>query len=123
MKRKDWPSGPEGVRPAGKPDRCFYCGALLGEQHKHDCVIRDQTVVVKMVAELVIVRPESWSPSDIEFHLNDSSWCASNIIHELGERYDNDERCLCPFVEFTYVREATAEDEEAHGLRVADQPS
>ena len=27
------------ARPAGKPDRCFYCGSLIGGSHRSDCVI------------------------------------------------------------------------------------
>lgn len=31
MTRKDWTVGEYSVRPAGKPDECFYCGAKIGE--------------------------------------------------------------------------------------------
>ena len=28
----------EGIRPAGKPDECFYCLRKVGELHRDDCV-------------------------------------------------------------------------------------
>ncbi len=27
----------DGIRPAGKPDQCFYCQQKVGSEHKKDC--------------------------------------------------------------------------------------
>lgn len=102
-----------GPRPAGKPDRCFYCNQCIGELHTETCVLRNRTVVVRAVVEYVVRVPSSWSVEDILFHRNDSSWCKSNLISEL-ERIDGSV-CLCGSVLFEFVREATVEDELAQG--------
>ena len=105
------------VRPAGKPEECFYCHEKLGAEHKPDCVIRNRTVKVRMTLDLVVAKPESWSEEQIEFHLNESSWCANNIIGDIDRLFDRDGGpCMCRFVKFEYAGEATAEDHEAYGI-------
>lgn len=29
----------DGIRPAGKPDECFYCNSKVGEEHGRQCCI------------------------------------------------------------------------------------
>ena len=115
MKRIDWTVGEYSVRPAGKPDECFYCNAKVGEQHKEDCVIRSRTVKVDFTIHMVMDVPECWDESNINFHYNDSSWCASNLLNELQRREENTGRCLCMITEAKYIGEATEEDEEEYG--------
>ena len=98
----------DAVRPAGNPGECFYCHRPLGEQHVDNCVIRVRTVVVRLEAEVVIRQPASWTPKNINWHKSDSSWCADNAIDWLTERPG----CLCGKLKVSYVREATAQDEE-----------
>jgi len=74
--------------------------------------MRDRTVVVKMEVEIVVRVPESWDVGLIEFQRNEGSWCSNNVIQEL-KRKD----CLCNNTLFTYVREATEEDEEGWDLK------
>ena len=114
MTRKDWTVGKYGVRPAGKPDECFYCGAKVGEQHKANCVIREKTIVTRMTIDFVDSVPESWDEDLIDFHYNDSSWCATNVLHRLEER--SNFHCLCDVASFEYLRDATEEDEENWGV-------
>jgi len=38
--------------------------------------------------------PSDWDNEMIEFHLNDSSWCCSNLIDILTE-YDKKYGCIC----------------------------
>jgi hypothetical protein len=49
----------------------------------------------------------------IEFHRNDSSWCAGNIMDEL-EAIAKPSGCLCEHVSFEYVGEAPAVEMEVH---------
>ena len=114
MTRKDWDVGAYSVRPAGKPDECFYCGAKIGEQHKPNCVIRKKTIVSRLTIDFVDSVPENWDKDVIDFHYNDSSWCASNILNRLEER--SNFRCLCDVASFEYLRDATEEDEEKWGV-------
>lgn len=126
MKRDNWPVEDYGIRPAGKPDECFYCHEPKGGVHKPDCVIRQRTVVVRLEMELVIAAPESFGPDLIEFGFNESSSCQSNIIdllRELDERLDKAGKCPCGLINVTYLREATQEDEEQQKLFVEESPS
>jgi hypothetical protein len=122
MRREDWIVDERSVRPAGKPDECFYCQAKVGEQHKSECVLRRRTVVVRMTIEHVIDVPEDWDASNIEFHRNESSWCANNAKADLDRVFDRADQdgatCLCGRVHYEYVREATTEDEAVNGVRV-----
>lgn len=117
MNRKSWIVGKHAIRPAGKPDECFYCHSKLGDEHKHNCVIRKKTVVVKLEIELVRTVPEDWDKQFIEFYLNDSSSCQSNLLgelKELSERLPNE--CVCGKIKGSFVREATAMDEKDQQL-------
>ena len=119
MTRKDWAVDEYSVRPAGKPDECYYCGVKIGEQHKPNCVIRKKTIVTRLTIDFVDSVPENWDKDVIDFHYNDSSWCASNILDKLEER--NNFRCLCDVASFEYLRDATEEDEENWGVVKVDK--
>ena len=120
MKLNSWKVDSYAIRPAGKPDRCFYCDAILGDEHNKGCVLRSKTVIVKVEVEIVHVVPEDWDAKQIEFVINDSSSCANNILDEIE---DQAERlgCLCGVLKGRFVREATKEDEEKFGLYIAEQ--
>ena len=96
-----------GPRPAGKPNQCFYCGNLLGEKHKEDCVCRERTVVLKATITFVKRIPERWDEDTIQFFYNEGSWCAVNLLDDWG-----DKRCLCNYATVEYVKEATEEEEK-----------
>jgi hypothetical protein len=102
-------------RPARKDGTCFYCSQPIGGLHKEGCVIRSRTVLCEFTVTLVRRVPEDWDAHMIEFHMNDSSWCAGNLIHEMKE-IDGDDNCLCANVSGRLVREATKEDEEVYGV-------
>ncbi|WP_340032596.1 hypothetical protein NSQ20_12085 [Paenibacillus sp. FSL K6-1122] len=121
MKRKDWIVTEYAARPAGKPNRCFYCHSLIGESHASECVIRNRTVVMDFTIRMVMDVPESWKDEDVEFRYNKGSWCADNLIEMIVREEDG---CLCPHVQAKFVREATPDDEEKWGLvRVDDLQS
>lgn len=120
MKRDNWTVGEYSVRPAGKQDRCFYCGKLLGEQHDETCVIRGKTVVVDFTIRTVLDVPESWDEEQINFYYNDGSWCADNLLNKLEYRSDN-VRCLCDITNAEYVKDATDKDEVDYGLTFVEK--
>lgn len=116
MRRENWKVIEGDNRPAGAPDRCFYCGVPHGGQHKEGCVIRTRTVVVRATFEYTVDVPEDWDQEMIEFQRNEGSWCADNGIGELNdlsERLDKAGACACAAISYEYVREATEEDEAA----------
>lgn len=119
MKRHTWKVDTYSTRPAGKPDECFYCNVKLGGEHKQGCVIRTRTVMVRVSFDLIREVPEDWAESMVEFHMNESSSCKDNLIEKIS---DQAERlgCSCGFGEASFVREATAEDEEAYALKIDD---
>lgn len=51
-----------------------------------------QTKTIQWTINFPMDFPSDWDDDMIEFHLNESSWCCSNLISEL-EKYDNGE-CL-----------------------------
>ena len=115
MERTNWTVGEYSVRPAGNPNECFYCNAKVGEQHKEDCVIRSRTVNIDFTVHMVMDVPEFWDEGNINFHFNDGSWCASNLLKKLILREEETDKCLCSIVDAKYIGEATEEDEERYG--------
>lgn len=140
MKRDVWTVGNEGVRPAGPPDRCFYCDQRVGGQHAFDCVIRQKTVVVELVMKVVIAVPESWGQDSIHFRYNESTYCYDNMVPTIEKavaslkRISEDEResfdrpdamagCLCSQMTLNYVGDATEQDEAEFALFISETPS
>lgn len=124
MQRNDWPVSDHGIRPNGDPNKCFYCSAERGAQHRMGCVIRDRTVVVRTIVEHVITVPEDWTKDNIEF--TEGSSCSDNHLERLGEmteRLDTAGKCTCGMLTIEYVREATKEDEEGSECYVAASQS
>ncbi|MCD7996468.1 MAG: hypothetical protein LUH21_04460 [Clostridiales bacterium] len=120
MRRADWTVSKESVRPAGKQDRCFYCGELLGEQHSKECIIRSKTVVVDFTVRTVLSVPENWDEKQINFHYNDGTWCADNLLDELNNRSDKC-RYLCDITKAKFIKEADEKDEEDYGITFVDE--
>lgn len=88
----------DGIRPAGPPDACFYCLQPVGGLHAAGCVTLQRRVRVRYVIEMEIDVPYCWDAAMIEFHRNDSSWCANNVREDLDEhveRLRSQGRCLC----------------------------
>lgn len=88
--------------PAGEPDECFWCNEKIGRDHKWECVRVTKKVIIRETIERTVKVPISWDAHRIEFHRNESSWCASNIIHEL----QNVQGCLCHNYKAKYLRDA-----------------
>lgn len=80
---------------------CTWCRQPVGLPHADDCVTVKRRVVVRAIVEYEISVPEHWGPEEIEFHRNDGSWCANNMLYEL-EKVDD---CLCPLTRYEFVRE------------------
>lgn len=53
-----------------------------------------QTRAIKIEIHLPMSFPGDWDDDMIRFHLNESSWCADNIINEL-ETYSKKHGCIC----------------------------
>lgn len=53
-----------------------------------------RTVTVQFTIDLPLKFPADYTDDAIEFLVNESSWCCSNIIGFL-ERYDEEHGCLC----------------------------
>lgn len=123
MKRDNWEVKEFGIRPAGSPDHCFYCGVERGGVHKPECVIRKRTVVVQMTIEYVVAVPEFWTPEQLEFHRNEGTWCALNGLAEIDNLHERTGDCFCGRTTYKYLREATAEDESKDMIFVEDSRS
>lgn len=49
---------------------------------------------VRFTIDLPMEFPDGWDDRLINFHLNESSWCCSNLIPLLDE-YDEEHGCIC----------------------------
>lgn len=94
----------EATRPAGLPDRCFYCKRLLGTTHDDDCGLIKRKVRVRMTVEYDVAVPADWGREQVEFHRNDGTWCADNALDELAAEAERN-GCLCPNTRFEYLRD------------------
>lgn len=98
---------------------CFYCKSPVGSQHLDGCVQRRRTVLIEYRILVVRDEPESQSPEDIEHRYNDGSWCADSFgleINRLIELQNGNDSCLCGQLSATFIREATADDEQTFGV-------
>jgi len=85
----------DGIRPAGKPDECFYCSQKVGTSHLASCVALHKMVKVRYTFDLEIEVPHSWTTDNIEFQSNDSSWCADNALDQITAYIEKEKRCCC----------------------------
>ena len=61
-----------------------------------------QTRAIKIEIHLPMSFPDDWDDDMIRFHLNESSWCADNIIDML-ENYSGEHGCICGICKFNLV--------------------
>lgn len=105
MSTPAWPlvdAKDDGIRPAGRPDACFYCHQQVGQEHKRDCVIVTKLVRINYTYAVDTRVPHAWTQHDIEFHRNDSSWCANNAFREIRKHLKTD-GCACNRTTAVYV--------------------
>lgn len=112
------------VRPARPDGTCFYCSEPIGAPHKIDeCVIPVRAVNVRISFDITLDYPAGWDGSDIEFHANESSSCATNLLRSVARYADmevdhNDilkHKCLCDTTHLEYLGEV---DEIAGPVRI-----
>ena len=81
-----------GIRPAGPKNACFYCRSKIGQKHSYTCAIVEQEVeciaMFDKYDETVTFRitvPFFWKGEDIDYHFNESGWCADNLFAYVEE--------------------------------------
>jgi hypothetical protein len=94
----------DGIRPAGSPDECFYCRQKIGSEHGWDCAVVTKTIKVRYVYEVEITVPHFWGEDLINFHLNESSWCADNGLDDL-DKIIAERGCLCSVFDGEYIED------------------
>lgn len=146
QKVEGWPvvlPDDDGIRPAGKPNECFYCGSKIGELHAEDCVcvyafnrydVYEQDPDTRKRGRLIghwdHYDPWFWDSEKCDFHKNRSSWCkanAENIVfleptfaQWYEEQSAKEGTCVCPFLQFEYNQ--TVNDGPFVELREPDAP-
>lgn len=93
------------MRPASSELKCFYCNQDIGEAHKLDCVLVNKKVRIKMTVEYTVDVPSSWDEDMVNFHRNESSWCADNALEELQEYLHAEDWCLCGAANFEFIED------------------
>lgn len=104
---------PPANHQAGKHTQCGWCTATIGQEHDEDCVCRERSVVARLSFEFVTTVPEAFTPQQLNFHHNGNIFCASNYLDALIA--NGRDFCICDSrgeLGFSYVREASAQDEE-----------
>lgn len=102
-----------GPRPAGSQDRCFYCHEMIGSKHKTDCVLRKKVVMLQVQVTIPVVVPSCWGEDEVDFHRNESTWCASSIVREFvsySEATQDNAPCLCNSFEARCLGDASPDD-------------
>ena len=114
----------DGIRPAGKPDACFYCGQRVGTPHGAECCVVTKQVALRIIGPdgtpigvWSTGVPYSHSAESIEFRHNESTWCADNLFDHTAQiewadadgetrlrALNNDGCCLCSKVRIAFVR-------------------
>jgi len=94
------------MRPASDVTQCFYCQQPIGSKHKSGCVLVQKRAKVRVVIEYEVSVPSHWDSGQIEFHRNEGSWCADNMIDEL-EQLKGEDDCLCSVAKFEYLNDAS----------------
>lgn len=97
-----WEVIQDDLRPAGNGRDCFYCGVPLGGRHLDECVIPGRPVAVRMTVDVIRRVPVSWGKEDIEFQMNEGSWCANNIMDDM-EKTAEKVGCLCHSSSFEFI--------------------
>lgn len=92
----------DGIRPAGRPDRCFYCQQRVGMPHTRTCVVILKRIRVRYIFTVEIDVPHSWDKDTVEFHRNESSWCGDNALDDI-DQFVPVGACLCPFMACEFV--------------------
>ena len=106
-----WEVSEHDKRGRQRGDVCFYCGQPT--RHALDCVVPGTRVKVRLTLTFDKIVPHSWDQEQIEFFLNDGSWCASNILSDL-EKLRDVKGCLCAAgVDIRCLRPECAAYEEA----------
>lgn len=113
METSDWPlvtEDDDGIRPAGKPDECFYCRSKVGEPHGQDCACIHKLILARYTFDLILSAPHGWDAERFELHRNESSWCADNAVGDIElnmAHVDTDTGeetpCLCGFFEAKFL--------------------
>ena len=123
VKQNKWPTVLEndnGIRPAGKPDECFYCKQKVGQLHKQNCVVVTSILRFKVLLNNKEVgtyerhEPYSQDLDTIMFRLNEGTWCADNCLDDVDwsdesaiktiEDHRNTGSCTCPLLSFEFLQ-------------------
>lgn len=83
-----------GLRPAGDPDKCFYCGQSIGQPHRRRCVVVEKKIKVQYIIEDEIMVPHFWTAEDFEAHRNYGFWCADNAMDAIKAKIAKAD-CAC----------------------------
>lgn len=58
---------------------------------------------VRLIVEYEVEYPPEFDAYDVDFHRNESSWCADNALKELKAIVDGSSSCLCSMCEFEVI--------------------
>lgn len=94
-----------GIRPAGRPDECFYCQQRVGQPHGPECVMVVKRVKVRYTFEIEVDVPHCWTKEDFEFHRNESWYCSDGMLDDIEEYRQSIKTvaCLCQYANAEFI--------------------
>lgn len=105
-----------GIRPAGKPDECFYCNAKVGHLHGPRCVTVEQLVRYDVLfngqtcGTYILYEPHHWDAEKCNGVRNHGHWCADNAMDGIAwnepsvqAKVEAVEGCACGVLTFRHV--------------------
>jgi hypothetical protein len=113
-----WPVVTPDNRDGGNV-RCFYCKEPVGKPHEQECVRVSKLTRWRVLCDGKPVGwfneylPHWWGRHEMEFRMNEGSWCSDNCLDgrvewdtveppELGRIAEND--CSCHLLSFEFDR-------------------
>lgn len=101
------------VHRVEKIQLCFWCDAKVEGEHEYECVSQTRKVLVSF--NFIVDMPRSWSPDDIEWHMN----CKMN-------KWDPFEYAMKAMTDLTknkFIDSSYTEDRDAFVYRYASEVS
>jgi hypothetical protein len=109
MSKRRFPVTQAQRAPARPDGTCFHCEVPIGGEHAAECPHRTKQVMIAATFTIPWTVPEHWDRQLIEFRLNESTFCADNLLDDLRQ-LAGQHGCLCKVFTGTLVEPAAADE-------------
>ena len=99
-----WIVTKDNVAPAREDGTCFYCMQPIGQKHKQECVSVHKKVLIELKINLEMEWPAGWDKAQVEYRMNEHTYCMDNIIDQLQQKSQED-GCVCSIISAKYLND------------------